>query len=119
MRLKELREQHNISQSELAKILKVSSAAISNWEKGKRQPDLNMIITMADYFGVSVDQVIGRKAYERPRELTKREHTANQDRIAELYEKLKVLDEEYIPAIDSIVDGLINKKSNQWLDFFY
>ena len=113
MKLKELREKNNVSQIELAKILKVSPAAISNWEKERRQPDLNMVITIADYFGVSVDQVIGRNVTERPRNTTEREHLLDSDKVKALYEKLKHVDSEFIPAIDAIVDGLLDKKSNR------
>ena len=112
MNLKELREKHKLSQTELAKILKVSPGAISNWESETRQPDLSMIITIADYFGVSVDKVIGRKPCERPRNYTKREHTLDSEQVKAIYEKLKQVDSEYLPAIDTIVEGLINKKSN-------
>ena len=112
MKIKELREKNNISQMELAKILKVSPAAVSNWEKERRQPDLNMIITIADYFGVSVDQVIGRDVTERPRNYTEREHMLDSDAVKAIYEKLKKVDSECIPVIDSLIDCLLNKKSN-------
>lgn len=110
MKLKELRERNKLSQVELAKILKVSSAAISNWEKERRQPDLEMVITIADYFGVTVDEVIGRTVKERPRKYTESEHTLDPDQVKELYEKIKQVDKEYIPAINTLVDGLIDKK---------
>ena len=71
-----------------------------------------MVITIADYFGVSVDQVIGRKPTSRPRNYTEKEHTLDSEAVKALYEKLKHVDSEYLPAIDTIIDGLIEKKSN-------
>lgn len=57
-RLVALRKGRNLTQSELAKALKVSQAAVGNWEKGKRDPDIPTLIAIADFFGVSVDYLI-------------------------------------------------------------
>lgn len=57
-RLKELREAKNLTQPELAKILKVGKTTISNWENGRRIPDQSMMINISNYFGVTVDSLI-------------------------------------------------------------
>lgn len=59
-RLKELRKEQNITQSNLAKILNVTQDSISLWEKNKRVPDTQYIIQLADYFNVSADYLLGR-----------------------------------------------------------
>ena len=56
--LKFLREQMGIRQDEMAKKLDVSRSAIGNWEKNKRNPDIRMIIRLAEYFGVSLDDLV-------------------------------------------------------------
>ncbi|HIX09794.1 MAG TPA: helix-turn-helix domain-containing protein [Firmicutes bacterium] len=58
-RLKELRTEANLSQTELAKILGVNQRTISNWENGDRQPDFNMLEKIANYFHVSADYLLG------------------------------------------------------------
>ena len=60
IKLKELREASNITQIELAKILNVSNTTISNWERGYREPDINSLIKIADYFNVSLDYLLNR-----------------------------------------------------------
>ena len=59
-RLKELRQEKNMFATQLAKILEVESATISNWEKDIRTPKKDMLIKIADYFDCSLDYLVGR-----------------------------------------------------------
>ncbi|MCI9010476.1 MAG: helix-turn-helix transcriptional regulator [Clostridia bacterium] len=58
-RLKELRKERQIKQSELAALLSVDQRTISNWENGLREPDYNMLIKIASVFEVSTDYLLG------------------------------------------------------------
>lgn len=49
-----------MTQVELAKILNVSARAVSTWETGERKPSLERVEWLADYFGASVDYILGR-----------------------------------------------------------
>lgn len=62
-RLKELRNEKMISQLKLAKDLRIDPSTVAKYETGDRQPDLEMLCTLADYFEVSVDYLLGRKEY--------------------------------------------------------
>lgn len=53
-RLKELREEKGLKQNELAKILNISSSSIGMYETDRREPDDEMKLKIANYFGVSV-----------------------------------------------------------------
>ena len=59
--LKKLREEANLSQYALAPLLKVSQSTIGNWESGIRVPDATMLCTIANFFNVSVDYLLGRE----------------------------------------------------------
>lgn len=59
-RIKYLREKNNISQIEFAKKIGVSNAVLSRYESGDRKPDYDILNKIADYFGVSVDFLLGR-----------------------------------------------------------
>lgn len=54
-----LRKQRAITQEQLAEAMGVSFAAVSKWERGAATPELTTIAELADYFGVSVDALIG------------------------------------------------------------
>lgn len=62
LRLKELRQQAGATQTELARLLGVSREAYSMYEAGKRQPGLAVLDTLAAYYRVTVDYLIGRTA---------------------------------------------------------
>lgn len=59
-RLKKLRTEKGLNQTELAKILNVAKQTISNWELGNRTPDDKMLIKIADLFNVSTDYLLCR-----------------------------------------------------------
>lgn len=61
-RLKEIRESHKITQTEMAKAINVAQGTIANWETGKRTPDLDMLNTIAKYFKVSLNELTGSSA---------------------------------------------------------
>lgn len=58
-RIKMLRTENHISQSQLAKALGVSQKAVSLWESGDRVPSATAIASLTKYFGVSADYLLG------------------------------------------------------------
>lgn len=58
-RLKELRIEKNLSQRALAKDLGVSQAAVARWESGLQTPNIDILILVSKYFGVTADFLIG------------------------------------------------------------
>jgi len=58
-RLKVLRNEKGLSQAQLAKATGISTGAIGFWEKGERVPNALAIITLAKFFGVSTDYLLG------------------------------------------------------------
>lgn len=59
-RLKTLRTEKNLTQAEISSIIKRTASAYSNYEKGIHVPPLDTLIALADYFGVSLDYLVGR-----------------------------------------------------------
>lgn len=66
LRLRELRKQKGITMKQLGEIVGVGESTISQYENGKRQPDYDTINQFADYFGVSVDYLLGRTDEKSP-----------------------------------------------------
>lgn len=60
MRLQELRKKRGISQQQLANRLRVSRSTVAMWESNKNSPDPNALISLADFFDISVDYLLGR-----------------------------------------------------------
>lgn len=57
--IKELREDNNLTQSELGEILNTNQRTISQYERGTRQIPIEIIIKLAKYFNVSADYILG------------------------------------------------------------
>ena len=66
-RIKELRAEKNIKQAELAKFLNVSPAAMSGYETGKFEAELGTYEKIAEYFGVTLDFLLGRDTTKNPK----------------------------------------------------
>lgn len=58
--LKALRKERSLTQSQLADKLGVSQSNIAEWESGKKNPNLESLIALSDFFSVSIDFLLGR-----------------------------------------------------------
>ena len=59
-RLKSLRTGRDLSQSEFAKMIKVSKSSVNMYERGEREPSLATLEHIADYFNVDMDYLLGK-----------------------------------------------------------
>lgn len=59
--LKTLRRERKITQENLAKVFHISQTSVSKYETGEAVPDLETIVRMADFFGVSLDEFVVRE----------------------------------------------------------
>ena len=61
MRLREIRLKRNLTQKKLSEVIGCSVGAYSKYEVGDREPPLDVLCKLADYYDVSVDYLIGRE----------------------------------------------------------
>ena len=59
-RLRDLREDHDNTQQQIADILGTSQTMYARYERGANELPLRHLLTLADYYGVSVDYLLGR-----------------------------------------------------------
>lgn len=64
-RLVKLRESRNLTQLQLAIQTGIKRPALSHYEKGRREPDIKTLIVLADFFKVTLDELIGRSEAKR------------------------------------------------------
>ena len=57
--IRSLRKQRKMTQEKLAEALGVTVGAVYKWESGQSQPELNLLVEMADFFDISVDALLG------------------------------------------------------------
>jgi transcriptional regulator with XRE-family HTH domain len=58
--LRRLREAKSLTRKQLAKILETTEYTIRDYENGKTEPDIKMLIKMADFFDHTLDELVGR-----------------------------------------------------------
>ena len=61
--LKELRNERGLTQRQVADALKINSVTYLHYEKEQREPPLSLLADIADFYGVSVDVLLGLKDY--------------------------------------------------------
>ncbi|EGT4599386.1 XRE family transcriptional regulator [Clostridioides difficile] len=94
-RLKEIRVQKNLTGEELGKILNVTKVAISNWESGRRFPNQDILISIADYFNISLDFLLCR-TNEKQAFSYDRSNQENLEKIVLLFNELSFDSQEII-----------------------
>lgn len=62
IQLKKLRENAGYSQYSFAEAFGVAQSTIGNWESGKREPNFDTMQRLADFFGVTIDALLGRES---------------------------------------------------------
>lgn len=60
-RLRDLREDHDLTQKEIAAVLGIDQRVYSTYETGKREIPVHHLIKLADYYHVTTDYLLGRK----------------------------------------------------------
>lgn len=69
-RLKKVRTDNNVTLQSLADSIGLSAGVVGHYEKGRTKPSLESIISIADYFNVSIDYLLGRDSDNYKNELT-------------------------------------------------
>ena len=59
-RMRDLREDHDLKQVNIANVLGITQTQYSRYETGKREIPVHHLITLADYYEESVDYIVGR-----------------------------------------------------------
>ena len=62
-KLKELRRAEKLTQQELADKLAISRVNYTRYETNAARPDYETLVLIADFFDVSIDEILGRKKY--------------------------------------------------------
>jgi transcriptional regulator with XRE-family HTH domain len=61
--LKNLRKSRNLTQDDLAKVLNISRQAYCRYENDQREPSLEILCLLADFYDESVDSILGREKF--------------------------------------------------------
>ena len=94
IRLLELRQEKGLTQRQVAKALFVSQGTYNNWENGRTQPSIEQLIALSDFFGESIDYIVGNSKEFPPKNEEKKPREDLFEIITDIetrLEKLKTL----------------------------
>lgn len=100
-KLRELRLERNLKQSEVAKAVRVGKAYVSGWENSKSKPSLDSLVGLANLFGVSVDYLLFENV---PREGIE---AINDFELFDYFRKTEGLPPGKKQSIKDLVDALV------------
>jgi transcriptional regulator with XRE-family HTH domain len=95
-RIAHLRDQRGWTQEHLASSLGISRAALSHYEKNRREPDSETLTKVADLFKVTIDYLVGR---------TDNPHMVLDSDVGQFVDKLELSDEEILDKFSLTIDG--------------
>ena len=99
--LKALRESKKITQTQLGEHIGAKKSAISLWESGKRQPDQETLVRLANFFEVTIDYLLGRD------DSVPIENTPADDPLTEqIMAKARLMNEEELRQLLRIMDAV-------------
>ena len=96
--LKELRNKAKKSQQEVADYLGVSRQAYSHYETGKREPDLETLLKLGEYFECSIDEML-RPSNETKAPIPQDERPINDDDIKFALWGTREIDDDVLDAV--------------------
>lgn len=99
-RLVELRNEFNLDRDKLANALNISYSSLSKYETNKRFPSQELLISIANYFGVSIDYLLGRTDIKSYKEYNTSTH---------IDDKIQQLSSEDLKTLNDFIDFLIVK----------
>lgn len=109
-RIRELRNGRKIKQSELADMLAITQATLSNWERGIHDPDSDSLLAMAEYFSASTDFILGRD--ELPFSTKNAPPQSRSAMENEIIERLEILSPAEQQEALGYLDFLVHRRSS-------
>ena len=110
----ELRKKNKMTQIELAEKLNYSDKAVSKWERGESIPDVVVLKTIADLFGVTVDYLLEQEHKSEPQKTSK---TVKKNRL--IISLLAVVTVWLIATIIFVVVQELSLPIKTWLTYIY
>lgn len=103
-RIKKLRIEKKLTQQELGNKFGLTSTGVSYWESGKANPSMDMINKLSDFFGVTIDYLIGKSKIDENDEgmiLFRKAEQVNENDKKKMYN-----------IINSTIDAFLNNNNN-------
>ena len=99
--LKDLRKSKKLTQSQVAEVINTTQTCYNYYEKEKREPGIETLCKLADFYGVTLDYLVGRKFVNDIGYLDEDQR--------KLVSAIKTLDDKQLSKVIAYVEGLKDK----------
>ena len=104
-KLRQLRLRKKLTQAELARQLSLSPVRYNQYETGRRTPDYELLISIADYYKVSLDYLLDRREVQL-------KNSISDPKSASLIEKLCAADDDTKSSVEQYLNFLLHQKKH-------
>lgn len=111
--IRALRKEAGLTMKQLGAIMGVSESTISLYETGKNEPDISMLKRMAEYFGVSIDTLLGCNSFANAQEAKKQLPAQGEELDESLVSMLLDLNPQDAQRVQDFVQGLKAARTEQ------
>lgn len=108
-RIKQLREEHHMTQIRLSVALEVSQETISAYESGKHYPSIASLLKLSHIFNVSCDYILGLTDYRYPLQY---QPYSSKEQL--LISKLNLLNQHQLELLTAYLDGLLQNRPTEY-----
>jgi len=124
-RIRSLRNEKGLTQSDLAKLLNVSDRTIGYYENGQRDPDTSSLKILSEYFEVSVDFLLGLTEFRTPADrisqaigadkelLTFWEETKDRENVQLLFKQIRTMSDKDINQVLRIIKAIEDEEDRE------
>lgn len=110
--LKQLRKENNLTYNELADDIGYSKAIIGFWENEQKQPTLQALIALSNYFNVSIDYLTGREEEDGRIIIQEQKLPNDEENLLNNYRhlpnELKTMTQEYVKTLNNLNNEFYN-----------
>lgn len=111
----ELRKHNNLTQQEFADSIGFSDKSISKWERGLAIPTVDILVKIADFYGITVNDLISENAIATYK--TKKEKYGDESRKISI--TILLISVVWLVATSIFVNGIIREQPYMWMAFIY
>lgn len=104
--LRTIRVQRKKTQSDIAKLTGFNQTYVSKWENGEREPDIATLIKLANYFNVSLDELVGNQTASKESTIEADLSPAKK----EVIEKLLACNDRICDRVSAYIDVLNDRE---------
>ena len=110
-KLKELRIEKNYKQANLAKKLNLTPSTISDWERGRSEPNVSQLIALANNYGCTIDYIVGRENEDGTIYIMGNELSKSENQLLDMVRQLHEDDKDIVyKLVESILLSYKAKK---------